>query len=166
VFNTGLTESLPNTAVCGIIKRHHTRRITLPNFKLHPQLAQDCIFLSDLRLCRLLLMNNKDFPWCILVPRINGIREIHELDEADQQTLLKESSGLSRVMLGVFSGEKMNIAALGNMVPQLHLHHIVRTETDKAWPNPVWGYGGGAVYSTEEIEELSDKLTAEFKANH
>lgn len=134
----------------------------MSNFELHPQLANDCIFLSDLGLSRLLLMNNKDFPWCILVPRINGIREIHELEETDQQTLLRESSELSRVMLQAFKGEKMNIAALGNIVPQLHVHHIVRTKTDKAWPNPVWGYGDGLVYSDEETEALSTKIVEEL----
>jgi len=136
----------------------------LPIFELHHQLAEDCIFLSDLGLSRLLLMNNKDFPWCILVPRINGIREIHELDEANQQALLRESSELSQVMLQVFNGEKMNIAALGNMVPQLHVHHIVRIKTDKAWPNPVWGYEIGSTYSAKEIEQIRDKLAAGFKA--
>ena len=133
-------------------------------FELPPQLAGDCIFLSDLGLSRLLLMNNKDFPWCILVPRINGIREIHELDEADQQALLRESSKLSLVMLRSFEGEKMNIAALGNMVPQLHVHHIVRIKTDKAWPKPVWGYEIGSTYSAEEIEQIRDKLAAGLKA--
>jgi diadenosine tetraphosphate (Ap4A) HIT family hydrolase len=135
----------------------------LSDFKLHPQLEKDCVSLSDLKLSRLLLMNNKDFPWCILVPRINDIREIHELSEADQQTLLMESSELSRVMLQIFKGEKMNIAALGNMVPQLHVHHIVRTETDKAWPNPVWGYGDGSIYPAEEMETLRNEIIAGFE---
>lgn len=134
----------------------------MSDFELHPQLKRDCIFLADLGLSRLLLMNNKDFPWCILVPRITGAREIHELEEADQQQLLKESSELSRLMLQIFKGKKMNIAALGNMVPQLHVHHIVRVETDKAWPNPVWGYGGGAAYSDEEIEAFGKKIIEGF----
>ena len=136
----------------------------MPIFELHHQLAEDCILLSDLDLSRLLLMNNKDFPWCILVPRINGIREIHELDEANQQALLRESSELSQVMLQVFNGEKMNTAALGNMVPQLHVHHIVRIKTDKAWPNAVWGYEIGSTYSAKAIEQIRDKLAAGFKA--
>lgn len=135
----------------------------MSDFKLHPQLEKDCVSLSDLKLSRLLLMNNKDFPWCILVPRINDIREIHELSEADQQTLLMESSELSRVMLQIFKGEKMNIAALGNMVPQLHVHHIVRTETDKAWPNPVWGYGDGSIYPAKEMETLRNEIIAGFE---
>lgn len=135
----------------------------MSDFKLHPQLEKDCVSLSDLKLSRLLLMNNKDFPWCILVPRINDIREIHELSEADQQTLLMESSELSRVMLQIFKGEKMNIAALGNMVPQLHVHHIVRTGTDKAWPNPVWGYGDGSINPAEEMETLRNEIIAGFE---
>ena len=111
-------------------------------------------------------MNNKDFPWCILVPRIKNIHEVHEvheLSEADQQILLKESSELSRMMLQIFKGEKINIAVLGNLVPQLHVHHIVRTETDKAWPNPVWGYGDGSIYPAEEMETLSNEIIAGFE---
>ena len=131
-----------------------------------PQLEKDCVSFSDLKLSRLLLMNNKDFPWCILVPRIKNIHEVHEvheLSEADQQILLKESSELSRMMLQIFKGEKINIAVLGNLVPQLHVHHIVRTETDKAWPNPVWGYGDGSIYPAEEMETLSNEIIAGFE---
>ena len=137
----------------------------MSDFELHPQLAKDCICLYDLPLSTLLLMNNRDFPWCILVPRVPGVREIHELTDTQQQRLLNESSRLSRVMLEVFAGEKMNIAALGNMVPQLHVHHIVRFAADKAWPNPVWGFGEGSKYNDEEIAEVSAKIAAGFEAS-
>lgn len=110
-----------------------------PGFELHARLAADCFPLADLGLSRLLLMNDARYPWCILVPRRNGIREIHELDVSDQRQLLAESSALGRAMMTAFSGFKLNVAALGNLVPQLHLHHVVRFETDAAWPGPVWG---------------------------
>ena len=134
----------------------------LSDFKLHPQLARDCIVVSDLNLSRLLLMNNSDYPWCILVPRRAGIREIHELKENDQIALLQESSELAVVMLKLFRGEKMNIAALGNIVPQLHLHHIVRKTSDKAWPKPVWGTAAGPEYASTQIQTLCAQLSAAF----
>jgi diadenosine tetraphosphate (Ap4A) HIT family hydrolase len=108
-------------------------------FDLHPRLAADTLLLGDLPLCRLLLMNDAQYPWCILVPRREGVREIHELAEADQQQLLRESGVLARALLGAAGGGKLNVAALGNLVPQLHLHHVVRHAGDPAWPRPVWG---------------------------
>lgn len=108
-------------------------------FELHPTLAADTFVIGDLDLCRLLLMNDANYPWCILVPRRSGIREIYELPEADQQLLWRESSMLGRALMKAFDGKKLNVAALGNVVPQLHLHHVVRYENDPAWPSPVWG---------------------------
>lgn len=108
-------------------------------FKLHPRLAQDTSVIGDFPICRLLLMNDANYPWFILVPRRAEMQEIFELERQDQQQLLKESSHLSQVLSKIFQADKLNIAALGNMVPQLHIHHIVRYQTDQAWPNPVWG---------------------------
>jgi diadenosine tetraphosphate (Ap4A) HIT family hydrolase len=130
----------------------------MTDFQLHPRLDEDCVFISDLKLSRLLLMNNRDYPWCILVPRLADIREIYELDETRQQFLLAESSRLSQVMMELFGGEKMNVAALGNMVPQLHVHHIVRKSTDRAWPNPVWGFAESTAYSEEELGAITTAL--------
>src|SRR5262245_27562488 len=96
------------------------------SFELHPRLAADTIVLGDFPLCRLLLMNDAQYPWFILVPRRAGAREIYQLDERDQQQLLKESAQLSRAVMDAFRGEKLNVAALGNLVPQLHVHHVVR----------------------------------------
>ena len=118
---------------------HHESQNERGLFELHPRLAQDTLAIGNFRLCRLLLMNDANFPWFILVPRRAGMREIFELEPSDQQLLVKESSHLSQVLQRVFRADKLNIAALGNMVPQLHIHHIVRYETDRAWPNPVWG---------------------------
>lgn len=108
-------------------------------FTLHPRLAEDCHVLGELDLCTLLLMNDAQYPWCILVPRRAAVREIYELAPADQAQLLHESSVLGRAMMQAFGGTKLNIGALGNVVPQLHVHHIVRYPTDAAWPAPVWG---------------------------
>jgi diadenosine tetraphosphate (Ap4A) HIT family hydrolase len=113
--------------------------VSAADFALHPRLAADTFVLGDFPLSRLLLMNDAQYPWCILVPRREGAREIYLLDERDQQLLLRESAQLSRAMMDAFSGHKLNVAALGNVVPQLHVHHIVRFPGDAAWPGPVWG---------------------------
>ncbi|MGQ0701287.1 MAG: HIT domain-containing protein [Panacagrimonas sp.] len=132
-------------------------------FELHPRLAADTFVLSDLPLSRLLLMNDAQYPWCILVPRIPGAREIHELADVDQQQLLRESSMLGRALMAAFGGLKLNVAALGNMVPQLHVHHIVRFESDPAWPAPVWGRHPARPYDEAGrrafIEHLRPHLT-------
>ena len=108
-------------------------------FALHPRLTADCFVLGDWRLSRLLLINDANYPWCLLVPRRTGVRELYELSDADQALLSAESAHLGRSMMLAFGGTKLNVAALGNVVPQLHVHHIVRTEGDPAWPAPVWG---------------------------
>lgn len=122
-------------------------------FELHPQLAQDTMVVGDFPLCRLLLMNDVNYPWFILVPKRNGIREVFELDEKDQLQLLRESSQLSRVLHHAFQADKLNVAALGNMVPQLHIHHIVRYQSDPAWPKPVWGLYPAQPYTERAMQE-------------
>ncbi len=127
-------------------------------FKLHRQLAQDCFVLGDFPLCRLLLMNDANYPWFILVPQREGIREIYQLAAADQQQLLRESSQLARVLAEVFEADKMNIAALGNVVPQLHIHHIVRYRDDPAWPSPAWGKVAAEPYTDAGVAILLERL--------
>jgi diadenosine tetraphosphate (Ap4A) HIT family hydrolase len=119
-------------------------------FELHPRLAADTLALGDFPLCRLLLMDDAQYPWFILVPRREGAREIYLLDEADQAQLLRESSRLSRALMDAFKGLKLNVAALGNVVPQLHVHHIVRFAGDPAWPGPVWGRHAPRPYTPAE----------------
>ncbi|MGQ0586377.1 MAG: HIT domain-containing protein [Gammaproteobacteria bacterium] len=135
-------------------------------FELHPRLAADAFVLGDFPLCRLLLMNDAQYPWFILVPRRVGAREIYLLDEADQAQLLRESSALSRALMEAFRGEKLNVAALGNVVPQLHLHHIVRYAADPAWPGPVWGRHPAQPYSNaakvQRIDVLRPHLPRDF----
>lgn len=125
----------------------------MTSFHLHPQLAADCTLIGDLPLCRALLLNDSRYPWVVLVPRRAEIREIYELEPDDQRQLLKESSQLGEAMMKLFDGTKLNIGALGNMVPQLHVHHIVRFEHDPAWPGPVWGHSPAIPYAEHQREE-------------
>jgi diadenosine tetraphosphate (Ap4A) HIT family hydrolase len=121
------------------------------DFELHPQLAADTVALGDWPLCRLLLMNDAQYPWVILVPRRDGIREVYELEPQDQQTLLQESVSLGQTLMRTFAGHKLNVAALGNAVPQLHVHHIVRQTDDPAWPAPVWGRVPPKAYDADAL---------------
>ena len=134
-------------------------------FTLHPQLAVDTVLVGDFPLCRLLLSRDANYPWCILVPRRDNIREVYELEQADRQQLLDESCVLSEEMQSLFGAEKMNVAALGNMVPQLHVHHIARFSNDAAWPGPVWGSAEPMNYTgkllNERINQLGEGLERE-----
>ena len=127
---------------------------------LHPQLKKDCFILGRFELSLLLLLNDSQYPWFILVPQREGLREIHELSPQDQQTFIQESSLLSQTIQNLFSAEKMNVAAIGNMVPQLHVHHIARFSHDKAWPKPVWGAFPAVPYSDEQVETITAKVRA------
>lgn len=109
------------------------------DFTLHPQLAADCLDLGDWPLCRLLRMNDRSYPWLILVPRVVGARDMIDLSDADQQRLMGEIGEASRILRRVTAAEKLNVAALGNVVPQLHVHVIARFAGDAAWPKPIWG---------------------------
>ncbi|MGH8441373.1 MAG: HIT domain-containing protein [Nevskiaceae bacterium] len=136
------------------------------SFELHPRLAADAFVLGDFPLCRLLLMNDAQYPWFILVPRRENAREIYLLEERDQALLLRESSLLSRALMQAFDGEKLNVAALGNVVPQLHLHHIVRYAADAAWPGPVFGRHPAQPYAdadrAQRLAALRPHLPSEF----
>ncbi len=110
--------------------------------------------MGELPLSRLLLLNDARYPWFILVPRREAITEIYQLEEQAQQQLLRESSQLGQFLMESFSGDKLNIGALGNLVPQLHLHHIVRYKDDAAWPGPVWGVGVAEPYTEAEVKSL------------
>lgn len=130
-------------------------------FTLHPQLAKDCEHVCDLKLCRVLLMNNSQFPWLILVPMREGIREITELGEQDYNIVMEEVRFCTAQFLAHAKAFKMNIAALGNMVPQLHIHVIARFEHDAAWPNPVWNSGVAATpYSQNVLAQKIEEIRA------
>ncbi|WP_339338139.1 HIT domain-containing protein [uncultured Oceanicoccus sp.] len=123
-------------------------------FELHPQLAKDCIEVGDFPLSKVLLLNDSHYPWVVLVPRRENIDEIFQLSDEDQRQLLAESSTLSEAMATYFKADKMNVAALGNKVPQLHLHHIVRYKNDVSWPNPIWGAVAAKPYNKTELDDL------------
>ena len=131
---------------------------TMTRFTLHPQLQKDCFDLGGFDLCRLLLLNDARYPWCILVPQRADVREIHELDADDQQRLLAESVRLARFLAREFDAHKLNVAALGNLVPQLHIHHIVRYRDDPAWPRPVWGLGEAVPYDEAGLRAMRARL--------
>jgi len=115
-------------------------------FGLDSRLEADTFFVGDLSLSRVLLMNDSRYPWLILVPRVAGVVEWHELSESHQQELLTEQIKAATILQASTGAYKMNVAALGNMVCQLHVHVIARFESDQAWPGPVWGVGSGRPY--------------------
>lgn len=129
-------------------------------FSLHPRLLADTVIVGRFSLSLLLLSKDANYPWCILVPEREDIREIHHLDETDQLQLVRESCHLSEVMTNLFDAQKMNVAALGNMVPQLHLHHIARFSDDAAWPHPVWGRIPAKEYAVDALQERIKRLQA------
>ena len=108
-------------------------------FELAKELQRDCIEIADWSLCKVLLMNDSQYPWFILVPKVEGARDIIDLSESEQNVLHLESRQLQHLIREVFSPYKLNVAALGNVVEQLHIHHIARYQDDIAWPKPVWG---------------------------
>ena len=119
-------------------------------FELNPRLEADTDWVLDLQLSRVLLMNDSRYPWLILVPRIPNVREWLDLSSTDQALLLAEQLQVSQCLQTLLSPDKLNVATLGNIVPQLHLHIIARFETDFAWPSPVWGRGDSVRYSPDE----------------
>lgn len=125
---------------------------------LHPQLAQDTIVLGRFELCHLLLMNDENYPWCILVPDREDITEIYQLSRQDQHLLTQESAQLAQALTRAFNPDKLNIAALGNIVPQLHIHHVARYTTDIAWPAPIWGKFNAKPYTEETRQTAINKL--------
>ena len=131
-------------------------------FTLHERLVADSTQIGELPLCTLLLINDANYPWLVLVPRRPEIREIYQLETTDRVQLLEESCVLSEVMDAVFTPLKMNVAALGNMVPQLHLHHIARFSDDPAWPNPVWGAVPAKAYDDEIQQKLIFSIVEGF----
>jgi diadenosine tetraphosphate (Ap4A) HIT family hydrolase len=122
-------------------------------FQLHPRLKEDCIAIGRFELCQLLMMNDSQYPWFILVPERADVQEIYQLSKTERELLTEESSYLAENLAALYQADKMNIAAIGNIVPQLHIHHIVRYQTDKAWPAPVWGKFDAVPYTERKIAD-------------
>jgi diadenosine tetraphosphate (Ap4A) HIT family hydrolase len=137
----------------------------MAEFELHPQLAADTVAIRDLVLCRLLLMNDRRFPWFILVPKRVNVTEIVDLEDEDRALLWREIDAVAHAAKAVFSPDKLNIAALGNVVPQLHVHIIARFRNDAIWPKVVWGFGTGEPYGPGEDETVMSAC-ASFLMEH
>ena len=124
------------------------------DFTLDPRLEADTFLLTDLPLCRVLLMNDSRYPWLILVPRHHGLRELHDLSREDQSRLMSEITLTTETLQGGHGPDKINVGALGNIVQQLHIHVLGRFDGDPAWPGPVWGIGEPAAYSETKANSL------------
>jgi len=122
------------------------------------QLQMDTVKILDLDLCQARLMNDQRFPWIILIPKREAVEEIYQLNKNDQISLIKEIEITSHVLRELFTPYKLNVAALGNMVRQLHIHVIARTENDPAWPKPVFGYGDAIPYDKEGLNQKISML--------
>ena len=135
----------------------------LTMFKLHERLDQDCLLVGQFELCLLLISRDANYPWLILVPKREGITEIHQLNATDRQQLLEESCILSQAMTELFAPDKLNVAALGNVVPQLHIHHIARYRSDAAWPQPIWGVVPSDEYDPDMLSARCENLRQRLK---
>lgn len=121
---------------------------------LHPRLEGDTVNLGDLPLCRVLIIKDANYAWLLLVPRRAEVNEITDLNEVEQAQLMTEITRVSRALKDVTGCDKLNIAALGNIVPQLHVHIIARRKTDPAWPKPVWGQAEPLPYDPVELDKI------------
>lgn len=129
-------------------------------FEVDSRLLADGSLIGETELCVALLMNDRRFPWLVLVPKVEGAREVYDLDEKQRALLAEESAGVARGLMTLFKGHKMNVAALGNVVPQLHVHHVVRFETDAAWPKPIWGIGEREPYDPADLDRIRTQIHA------
>ena len=131
-------------------------------FELDARIAEDTVLLGFFPLSEVRLHRDARYPWVLLVPARPDIREIHDLDPEDRLRLVEESSAIARAMQSALGAEKMNVAALGNMVPQLHLHHVARYTRDDAWPGPIWGRHAALEYTPELLAERVELLQRVF----
>lgn len=127
-------------------------------FHVDERLEQDGLFLKDLKLCRVFLKKDADNPWLILVPRKSNLTEIIDLSDSDQLQLMKEMSLCSFILRNEFDSHKLNVGALGNIVPQLHIHIIARFKEDRAWPHPIWGTQALKPWTDSLAKEWSEKI--------
>lgn len=138
------------------------------DFQLHPRLAQDTIFLGRFELCQVLLMNDAQYPWCILVPEVANVTELYQLDTVQRHQLMDESCFLAENLAMLYQADKMNVATIGNIVTQLHIHHVVRYQNDKTFPAPVWGKYPAIPYDAAELTRhtqlIQSKLAKKIKA--
>lgn len=129
-----------------------------PVWSLHPQLTRDTVNIGDLPLCRVLVIQDANYPWLLLVPRRPDVVEVIDLDEVEQAQLMTETTRAARALREITKCDKLNIAALGNVVPQLHVHVVARRKTDAAWPRPVWGTVPPVDHDPEELKAFIGAL--------
>lgn len=127
-------------------------------FELDPQLQSDTVILGEFPLSLVLMSRDANYPWCILVPRRKGVYAIHHLAEEDRQQLMRESCHLAEVMADLFVPDRMNVGALGNVVAQLHMHHVARFKNDPVWPRPVWGAVEPKAFAEDELKSRVSRL--------
>jgi diadenosine tetraphosphate (Ap4A) HIT family hydrolase len=130
----------------------------MTDFVLHERLAADTFFVTNWPLSRVLLMNDARFPWLILVPRRTDVTEVFQLSQKERQELMEEISQAAKKLKTITNAAKINVGALGNMVPQLHIHVVARNPEDAAWPGPVWGSGAAVAYEARPRDSLLVKL--------
>ena len=130
----------------------------VPAWSLNPQLEKDTINIGDLPLSRVLVIKDANYPWLLLVPRRVDTVEILDLSEVEQAQLMTEINRVARALQDVTKPDKLNIAALGNVVPQLHVHIIARRSSDAAWPRPVWGVAPALAHDPQEVEAFISAL--------
>ena len=133
-------------------------------FKLHPILANDTVELTRLEVCRVLLMRDAAYPWVILVPQREGLRDLDDLRDLDRELVMAEVDRVSKALKAAYAPYKMNVAALGNVVEQLHIHVIARFQDDPAWPKPVWGVQPPQDYDDDALDEARTRILAALKA--
>jgi len=129
-----------------------------PAWTLHSQLEKDTINVGDLPLCRVVVIKDANYPWLLLVPRRPDVVEIIDLDEVEQAQLMTEITRVARALKDITKCDKLNIAALGNVVPQLHVHVIARRSSDAAWPRPVWGVVQPLDHDPQEVADFISAL--------
>lgn len=134
----------------------------MPEFELHPQLAADTVPVATWPLCEVLLLTDANYPWLVLVPARAGLRDYHDLSPDDMVTAGREISRASEALVELFAPDKINVAALGNMVRQLHVHVVARFTTDAAWPNPIWGVAPPLAYAPDALDARLADLRRAF----
>ncbi|MFG6157854.1 HIT domain-containing protein [Halomonas sp. 1390] len=135
----------------------------MPDFEPDARLVADTYPITELPLCQLRLMDDARFPWLVLVPRRHEVSEVFELDDRAQRQLWREATAVGRALLEALEGDKLNIASLGNVVAQLHVHAVVRRREDAAWPAPVWGHGRAEPYDPDALADMRARILAELE---
>jgi diadenosine tetraphosphate (Ap4A) HIT family hydrolase len=128
------------------------------SWQLHPDIVRDTVEVARLALCRVGLLNDSTYPWLVLSPMLPGLRDLHDVPAAHHGALMAEITRASRALQQLYAPDKINVAALGNVVPQLHVHVIARFRGDPAWPKPVWGQVPARSYEKAALDELLDRL--------